>query len=243
MEGAKIPEKRERKLHSAMVRCSRIQRADHESLNPCTRETMQIWKHDYNPPKLVAEPHAVGQVFSKSLTSPGGDPSFTVDEDTLNAHLAWVPKCTPGNSSKSLRSPDHECFLRTIEAANLTKATGEDDRNYYVVSVCPPAIQQLFLSAIPHVVHNGPPKKWSTSRVCLVYKKEDPREAENCRLICLIQMIVNLSAAWLCKHLTHEVQQHSFLHPCQHGGAPSHRCWDHIYAWWLERGRAIPFIY
>ena len=33
----------------------------------------------------------------------------------------------------------------------------------------------------------------------------------------------------MCKHLIHEVQQHSLLHPCEHGGLASHRCRDRIY--------------
>ena len=134
---AKISEKKKRKLHYAMVRCSKIERAVYESLNPRTRETMQIWNHDHHLPQPVAEPTAVGLLFSKCLTLLGGDLCFTVKEDTLNRHLARVPKCPHGTSLKSLPSPDQEWFHRTITAANPAKATGEDDINYYVVSISP----------------------------------------------------------------------------------------------------------
>ena len=45
----------------------------------------------------------------------------------------------------------------------------------------------------------------------------------------MIKTLVKLAAACLCKHLTHEVEQHSLLHQCQHSGLPNHRCGDHIY--------------
>ena len=50
--------------------------------------------------------------------------------------------------------------------------------NYYVVSICPPAIQRLFFRAITHVVQNGPPKKLSASRVFSFTKEETPGKQE-----------------------------------------------------------------
>ena len=132
-------------------------------------------------------------------------------------------------TSHSLPSPTAKWLEDITTAANPSKATGEDDLNYYVVSLCPPAIKGLLLRAVNLVVHEGPPAKWSASRVCLLYKKGDPHKAENYRPICLIQTLVKLAAAWLCKHLTAATQQHSLLHGCQHGGLEGHRCGDHIY--------------
>ena len=63
----------------------------------------------------------------------------------------------------------------------------------------------------------------------MVYKKGDPRRAENYRPICLIWTLVKMSAAWLCRHLSSKTPQHSFIHLCQHGGLANHRCGDHIH--------------
>ena len=132
-------------------------------------------------------------------------------------------------TSHSLPSPTTEWLGDITTPPNPSKATREDDLNYNVVSLCPPAIKRLLLRAINVVVHEGPPANWSASRVCLLYKKGDPRKAENYRPICLIQILVKLAAAWPCKHLTAATQQHSLLHGCQHGGLAGHRCGEHVY--------------
>ena len=110
-----------------------------------------------------------------------------------------------------------------------TKATGEDEINYYVLSLLPPSLQQFLLSAIHYILLSGPPHEWSRARVCLLYRKGDKTDPANYRPICLIQTLVKLAAAWQCEQLTALTQQHRLIHPCQHGGLKNHRCGDHIY--------------
>ena len=68
----------------------------------------------------------------------------------------------------------------------------EDEVNYYIISMCPPEIQRLFLASIHHVLHHGPPSAWAKARMCLLYKKGDAQKASNYRPICLIQSLLNL---------------------------------------------------
>ena len=212
-----------------MIRNSKIRRAVQESLHLRTPEPIQVWDTEHHPPRLAAEPEAVGELFPKCLASLGADPSVQVDEGTLASYIARVPKYPPGTSAKPPRSPDVTWFSYVTSLANPAKATGEDYMNYSVVSICPPAVKSLLLRAMTMIVHESPPFKWPASRVCFLYKKGDPRRAENYRPICLIETLVKLSAAWPCKHLTSEAEQHSLIQPCRHGGLANHRCRDHIY--------------
>ena len=216
----KSPRKGKRKLHYAMVRCSRVKRAVHESLNPHKRETMQIWNHDHHPFQLVAEPTAVGQGFSKCLTSLGKDSSFTVEEDTLNAHLARFRECPQRNSSKSLPSPHQEWFLCTITAANPAKAT------------CGLNLPPCHSAAVFTCNYTCGAQRASKKMVSLAgmsrLQREEPQGSGKLPPDLPDQYDKSV-AAWLCKHLTHGVQQHSLLHPCQHDGPANHCCGDHIY--------------
>ena len=113
--------------------------------------------------------------------------------------------------------------------ANPAKATGEDERNYYLVSILPPELQSFVLRAVHHILLHGATPSWAKARVCLLYKKGDRHIAENYRPICLIQTLVKISAAWQCAQLSDLTHQYQLMHKCQHGGLKNHQCGDHIY--------------
>ena len=75
---AKTVKKCKRKLHYSMICCSKIKRAVQESLQLRTREPLQVWDKDQ---RLLAEPKAVGRVFSECLSTLGGDPLYEVNEE------------------------------------------------------------------------------------------------------------------------------------------------------------------
>ena len=167
--------------------------------------------------------------FSECLSNLGGYPDFQVPDSVLQPFISLLPQCPSGTADQPLPLPGLPWLREITGRASPSKATGEDERNYYVISLCPPGIQLILLEAIRHVLLYGPPPKWARARVCLLYKKGDARTASNYRPICLIQSIVKLAAAWQCAQLTAITARHSLLHTCQHGGLKGHRCGDHIY--------------
>ena len=175
---------------------------------------------------LVTTPDRVGKVFSECLAGLGGDPEFQVADDVLQIFVSWLPKCTKDQPPPM---PTSEWLDTVTSSATPAKATGEDEVNYYIISLCPPSIRGLFLAAIHHVLQRGPPPEWARARVCVLYKKGDERTTSKYPPICLIQSIVKLAATWQCAQLTAFTSRHSLLHKCQHGGLKNHRCGDHIY--------------
>ena len=88
-------------------------------------------------------------------------------------------------------------WLRELPlSAKPSKATSEDEINYYVVSLLPHSLQSLVLKSIHLILTSGPLDHWSKARVCMLYKKGDPRVASNYRPMCLIQTLVQLAASW-----------------------------------------------
>ena len=218
-----------KRLHYSLVRGSKIKRAIDKVLNPTQDEPVHLWDNSTNPPTLVSEPEKVGAVFSECLSHLGGDPEFRVPDNVLQPFIDLLPKCPQSMAQQPLPKPDVSWLREISGKASPSKATGEDEINYYIISLCPPGIQKVLLEAIIHVLREGPPPKWARARVYLLYKKGDARTASNYRPICLIQAIVKLAAAWQCTQLTALTSQHELLHKCQHGGLKKNRCGDHIY--------------
>ena len=224
-----IQTKQKKRLHYSMVRGNKLKRAIDQALNPRHRAPIHLWDHSTQPPTLVSEPSKVGDVFSRCLTHLGGDPAFEVSQDTLGQFLSKVPECILATRVQEMELPTLSWLLNITMAANPAKATGEDESNYYIVSLLPHCLQELLLRAFHHVLLCGPPDEWSRARVCLLLKKGDPEEAAIYRPICLIQTLVKLSTAWQCQLLTGKTRTHQLLHLCQHRGLHQHRCGDHIY--------------
>ena len=180
-------------------------------------------------------------VFSECLSNLGGDSDIRVPDSVLQPFISLLPQCPPGTADQPLPLPGLPWLHEVTGRASPSKATGEDEINYYVIPLCPPGIQLVLLEASTHVLLYAPPPKWARARICLLYKKGAACTASNYRPICLIQSIVKLAAAWQCAQLTAITARHSLLHTGQHGGLKGHHCGDHIYdvvaGMLLTRGR------
>ena len=169
-------------------------------------------------------------MFSECLSHLGGDPEIRVPDNVLQRFIDLLPKCPQSVAQQPLPMPDVSWLREISDKASPSKASGQDEINYYIISLCAPGIQKVLLGAIIHVLREPPrTPKWARARVCLLYKKGNARTASNYRSICLIQGIVKLAAAWQCTQLTALTSQHKLLHKCQHGGLKRHRCGNHIY--------------
>ena len=171
----------------------------------------------------------MGTMFSSCLEKLGGDPDFRVNSSTSSSFIANLRKCPQGMSTSPLSLPDLHWFQQLVGKANPAKAMGEDEINYYLVSILPPELQSFLLRAVHHILLHGPTPSWAKARVCLLYKKGDRHMPENYRPICLIQTLVKLSAAWQCAWLSDLTHQYQLMHKFQHEGLKNHRCGDHIY--------------
>ena len=220
------PQKKQ--VHYSMVRGSKIKQAIQRALNPCQRSPIQVWDKSTDPPKLATDPEHVGRVFSESLSKLGGDPAFVVGNDKLNQFLINVPECTPGAKHKAPPLPTPNWLIDVTKSASPSKAMGDDEIKYYIVSLSTDALQKMLLRALHYILVHTPPPAWSRARVCLLYKEEDFCEPSNYRFISPIQTLVKLTAVWQCQQLSEETGQHGLLHPCQHGGLQQQRCVDHI---------------
>ena len=228
----KISARQKKQLHHSMVKGSKIKKAVENALNPSRKSPIQLWDKSSDPPRLATDPSHVGQVFSDCLSKLGGDPDFTASEDTLSQYISLIPKCPPSSKNQELPLPTLEWLNSVSHKAPPSKATGEDEMNYYIVSLLPDALQLLLLRAIHCILLHAPrppPPSWSKARVCLLFKKGDTREPTNYRPICLIQTLVKFTAVWQCQQLTRVTKTHGLLHLCQHGGLQHHRCGDHMY--------------
>ena len=221
--------KEKKKLHYAMVKGSKIKRAIDKALHPVPSTGIQLRNASCDPPRLETDPRVMGSMFSECLEHLGGDPDFQVHASTLRGFIHNLPKCSPEVADAPLDLPDLQWLQRITQRAQPSRATGEDEINYYIVSLLSPELQTLLLQAVHHILLHGPPPEWSTARVCLLFKKGDPHLPGNYRPICLIQTLVKLAAVWQCAQLTDLTHRHSLLHKCQHGGLKHHRCGDHIY--------------
>ena len=226
---ARQSKREKKKLHYAMVKGSKIKKSIDKSLRPDQKQHIQLRDDSTNPPRMESDPQKLGDMFSACLSRLGGDPEFQVNERRLQEFITNLPKCPEPTRTEPLPLPDIKWLQETTQAAKPTKATGDDEINYYLVSLLPPALQQLLLQAIHFILTHGPPPEWSSARVCLLYKKGDRHDPVNYRPICLIQTLVKLSSAWQCSQLKGLTQKHKLVHPCQHGGLNNHRCGDHIY--------------
>ena len=225
----KRTEKEKKRLHYCLIKGRKIKKAVDQALNPQQRTQVHLWDESTDPPNLATEPPQVGRVFSECLSKLGGEPDFEVPDQLLDQFISHIPKCPADVGAQPLPLPELSLLRSTTARASPSKATGEDEVNYYVISLCPEHLQAFILSAIHLVLRHGPPPQWAKARVCLLYKKGDPKKASNYRPICLIQSIVKLASVWQCQALTKLTANHRLIHPCQHGGLKNHRCGDHIY--------------
>ena len=225
----KIATRQKKQLHYSLVRGSKIKQTIDRALKPCQKSPRQLWDKSTDPPRLVTNAEHVGRVFSECLSKLGGDPAFTVGDDTLNQFLIHVPKCTPATKHKPLPLPTLNRLRDVTKSASPSKATGEDEINYYILSLLPDALQKILLRAVHYILVQGPLPAWCKAPVCLLYKKGDSREPSNYRPLCQMQTPVKLIAVWQCQQLSEETWQHELLHLCQQGGLQQHRCGDHIY--------------
>ena len=222
--------KREKKkLHYALVKGAKIKSAINKALNPTQTAPIHILDRSADPPVIETNPSRVGKRFSNCLSDLGGDPHFVVNQQLLNQFIQNLPKCPGGTASAPLDMPALTWLQNITGRSKPTKSTGEDEINYYIVSLLPPSLQRFLLSAIHYILLNAPPPEWSRVRVCLLYKKGDKTDPANYRPICLIQTLVKLAAAWQCEQVTALTPQHRLIHPCQCGGVKNHRCGYHIY--------------
>ena len=223
--------KREKKkLHYALVKGAKIKSAINKAPNSTQTAPIHILDRSADPPVIETNPSGVGKPFSNCLSHLGGDPHFVVNQQFLNQFIHNLPNCPGGTASAPLDMLALAWLQYITGRSKPRKATGEDEINYYVLSLLPPSLQRFLLSAIHYILLNAPPPLSGPGRGCVFYtKEEDTTDPANYRAICLIQTFVKLAAAWQCEQLTALKQQHRLIHPCQHGGLKNHRCGDHIY--------------
>ena len=149
-----------------------------------------------------------------------------MNQQPLNLFIHNLPKCPGGTASAPLNMPDLPWLQHMTGRSKPTKATGEDEINYYVLSLPSPSLQRFLLSAVHHILMNGPRPEWFRARVCLLYKKGHKTDPANYRHIRLIQTVIKLAAAWQCEQLTALTQQHRLIDPCQHGGLKKSPLWE-----------------
>ena len=190
----KRTEKEKKRLHYCMINGRKIKKAVDQALNPQQRTQVHLWDESTDPPNLATEPPQVGRVFSECLSKLGGEPDFEVPDQLLDQFISHIPKCPADVGAQPLPLPELSWLRSTTARASPSKATGEDEVNYYVISLCPEHLQAFILSAIHLVLRHAPPPRWAKARVCLLYKKGDPKKASNYRPICLIQSIVKLAS-------------------------------------------------
>ena len=99
----------------------------------------------------------MGSMFSECLENLGGDPDFHVDDSTLRGFIHNLPKYSPEVADAPLDLPDLQWLQWVIQGAQPSKATGEDEINYYIVSLLSPELQALLLRAVHHILLHGPP--------------------------------------------------------------------------------------
>ena len=100
-----------------------MKQANQRALKPCQKSPIQLWDKSTDPPRLATDPEHVGRVFSECLSKLGGDPTFTVGDDTLNQFLIHVPKCTPATKHKALPLPTLNWLRDVTKSASPSKAT------------------------------------------------------------------------------------------------------------------------
>ena len=143
-----------------------------EALNHTQRSQVHLWNHSSNPPTLATEPDEVGKVFSECLATLGGDPNFSVDGSLLNGLITHFPKCPPHVKAKHLPEPDLEWFQHITSHAGLTKATGQDYINCYILSLCRESLHHAFLQAIRMVLRHGPPRPPVVKSHCVSFAQK-----------------------------------------------------------------------
>ena len=116
-----------------------------------------LWDESTDPPNLATEPPQVGRVFCECLTKLGGEPDFEVPDLLLDQFISHVPKCPDDVGTQPLPLPELSWLRSTTARASPSKATGEDEVNYYVISLCPEHLQAFILSAIHLVLRHAPP--------------------------------------------------------------------------------------
>ena len=218
----RMDKKEKKKLHYSLVRGCKIKKAVEQALNPRIHTPIHLWDPSLDPPRLVTDPSDVGRVFSECFENLGGGPAIQVNDEILTSFPQNVPKCAPDTNRRMLELSAMQWLRELTLSAEPSKATGEDKINYYVVFLLPHPLQTLVLKSKHLILTSGPPDSRSKARVCMLYKRGDPRVASNSRPICLIQTLVKLAASWQCKLLTAEAPTHHLLHLCQHGGLRQH---------------------
>ena len=153
-----------KRLHYSMVRGSKNKKTIDSVLNHKQHTPVHLWDPSTNPPDLVCEPEKVGTAFSECLSNLGGDPDFRVPDRVLQPFISLLPQCPPGTADQPLPLPGLPWLHEITGRASPSKSTGEDEINYYVISLCPPGSQLILLEAIRHVLLYALPPKWARAR-------------------------------------------------------------------------------
>ena len=153
----KRTEKERKRLPYCMIKGRKIKKAVDQALNPQQRTQVHLWDESTDPPNLATEPPQVGRVLSECLSKLGGEPDFEVPDLLLDQFISHVPRCPDDVGTQPLPLPELSWLQSTTARASPSKATGEDEVNYYVISLCPEHLQAFILSAIHLFLRHGPP--------------------------------------------------------------------------------------
>ena len=167
----KRTEKEKKRSHYCMIKGRKIKKAVDQALNPQQRTQVHLWDESPDPPNLATEPPQAGRVFSECLSKLGGEPDLEVQDLLLDQFISHVPKCPDDVGTHPLPLPEPSWLRSTTARASPSKATGEDEVNYYVISLCPEHLQAFILSAI-HVLRHCPPPHNGQRLGCVFFTRK-----------------------------------------------------------------------
>ena len=124
------------KIHRCLVQKTRIQRTIKEALNPVEREETKLKRPGTR--KLVSSPKEVGNIFSSTLLTLGGNLEYAPPSALVEHLLSHSPTCPEPRKRNPLPHITWESFRNTLKKSKPNKAGGRDFTNNYTLHIPPP---------------------------------------------------------------------------------------------------------
>ena len=221
-------ERAKAKMHANLIKGIKLKRTVSEALSPKSAAPIHFWDPDTPGLPTYCNKRAA-TIVGESLRNLGGNPGYEPPPDKLQACLERLPQCPMETSNVRLQKISWESFNQQLKCSPAEKASGFDDMNNYLLSICPEAIRKWVFQVCNHYLHHPLPATWQHSSVTLLYKKGCPRDPVNYRPISLLGLIYKIVAGHLASTMATLVETHNLFHPSQIGGMRNRRCSDHIW--------------
>ena len=152
------------------------------------RPSKPFKKHPHRTTSATTQPESPKSSVTPSQTLEVTQPS-TFPPQILHTALATLPRLPPQHQDHRIPPIPFSSFHNHLNQANPYKAPGPDGTNLYLLSLCPPWLIHWFHDICNlHLLHPMPPI-WLLAHVSLLYKKGDPTNASNYRLIALLNIL------------------------------------------------------